>query len=368
MNWLSILAGVVLVFWALRDIYLTIFYPSSSPSILSLSVGRGMWQLFRLAVSLRGIDRDRLISHGGPMLLVIIFVIWIMLPISGFALICWPGLGSSIQANDQKTSTTFITALYYSAYTFTTLGIGPLIPKTDIYRLLTILETSLGFASFSLTITYFLSVFNALTKRNTFALKLQYLTGAKANAAEMIALLGANGDFNGVRQEISTIATNSLNLLESHHTYPILHYFRFQKPYYSLARIALLTMDTATLLKSAINQEKYRSLVHSAAVTELESGSLYMLQQLSDSFLPQKFLAGEAQPEREWRQWYYYSVKRLQAEGIHTTPNLEAGADCYVSLRRRWNPYVVGFADYMMYKWSEIAPAPENFDFCKFSR
>jgi hypothetical protein len=31
-------------------------------------------------------------------------------------------------------------------------------------------------------------------------------------------------------------------------------------------------------------------------------------------------------------------------------------------LRRRWNPYVVAFADYMMYRWSEIESVPENFN------
>ena len=75
------------------------------------------------------------------------------------------------------------------------------------------------------------------------------------------------------------------------------------------------------------------------------------------SSLPSGRSVSKSQPEQEWREWYYRAVERLRAARIETTPDLEAGADLYIALRRKWNPYVVAFAEYMAYKWSEIAPA-----------
>ena len=46
----------------------------------------------------------------------------------------------------------------------------------------------------------------------------------------MVVRLGADGNFSGARQEVEQIARDLLQLLESHHSYPVLHYFRFQKP------------------------------------------------------------------------------------------------------------------------------------------
>ncbi len=48
---------------------------------------------------------------------------------------------------------------------------------------------------------------------------------------------------------------------------------------------------------------------------------------------------------------------RLEDEGIETALDRELGADLYVSLRRKWNPYVVALANYIEYEWSEIAPS-----------
>ena len=121
-------------------------------------------------------------------------------------------------------------------------------------------------------------------------------------------------------------------------------------------------MDTATLLKSAVNQQKYRFLINSTAVTELEEGGLHMLRELSNYFLPKEPSPSQNDLEKEWREWYYYAVRRLEDEGIEITPDLEASANFYITLRRRWNPYVVAFADYMMYRWSEIESVPENFN------
>ena len=114
--------------------------------------------------------------------------------------------------------------------------------------------------------------------------------------------------------------------------------------------------DTATLIKTALCDREYKSLIHSTAVTELQSSGLYTLKQLADSFLPQGAIASYS-CETQWREWYFHVVRRLKSEGIKTPEDIEAGADEYVSLRREWNDEVAAFAKHMAYRWRDVAPA-----------
>ena len=357
MNWLAQIVGVSVVILALIDIYLTVLFPRLGSSLLSLPLSKGIWCLFRLAARAIPFKGDRLLSHAGSVALIVIVAAWIFFLSCGFALLIWYELGSSIQETEGMTPTGFATAFYYSAYSFTTLGTGDIVPKTDIQRLLMVLEAALGFSTFTLTITYLLSVYSALIKRNTFALSLHHRTSGTADAVELLAGFGANSEFNGIQQDISNMARDLINLLESQHSYPILLYFRFRQTYYALARLLLLSLDTATLIKSALNPEEYRSLVRSTAVAELWGGSLQLLTEVSCTFLPKNHPNINERQEQLWRQRYYHAVERLRSEGIGTVTDLEEGAISYISLRRKWQPALTVLTNYMAYEWSDMAPA-----------
>ena len=173
---------------------------------------------------------------------------------------------------------------------------------------------------------------------------------------------GVGGEFNNARADITNMARDLFQLLESHNSYPILHYFRFPEAHYSLARMTFISMDTATLIKSALHPQHYRTLINSTAVTELQTGGLYMLKQLANSFLPRKSNQAYS-PEAQWREWYCHVVKRLESEGIKTPEDLEAGADLYVSLRREWNDDVAAFAKHMAFRWNDIASTESDIKF-----
>ena len=366
MGWLAQLAGTGLVLLALADIYMTVLYPKGGRGVVSVPLSRGIWYIFRLiarAIPKKRVDaqrflvRDRLFSYMGPSLLVATVVVWVSLLMAGFALIIWPALGSEIRTDKGPTPTDFITAFYVSGYSLTTLGTGDITPQTDFYRLLMILEAVLGFSIFTVTLTYLQSVYSQLIQRNTFALSLHHRTARTADAAELLARMGASGDFDSsARQDISNMAEKLLNILESHHSYPSLGYFRWQETYYAVARITFVLMDTVTLIKSAIDEQNYSSFVHSSAVAELGEGGMHFLAELSDSFLPPGYVSRNRR-EHTWRDRYYRAIERLQAEGIKTRLDKEEGADIYVCLRRKWNPYVVALANYMEYDWSAIAPS-----------
>lgn len=354
MNWLIQAVGIGAIIIATIDIFITVLYPRTGNSIISLPIGKATWQVFRWIAD--RIKNDRILAYCGSVVLIAITLVWTTLFVIGFALIFWSALGEGIQASQGKTPTDFGTAVYYSGFNFTTLGVGDLVPKTTVCRLVTIFEAALGFATFTVTLTYLLSVLEALKQRNIFALSLHHRTGTKANAAELLLDWGVHSEYSNAKQDVANMARDLVELLESHKSYPILHYFRFPEAYYSSARMILITMDTATLIKTALHYNEHKTLIESNAVVELHSSGLYTLERLADFFLPEVSVNSYSS-ETQWREWYYQVIQQLQCKGIHTPEDIEKGADKYVSLRREWNDYVTAFAKHMAYRWSDIAPA-----------
>ena len=222
MSWLFAILGWGLVSLALSDIFFTILYPRTHKGVLSVAVSRGLWWLFQqCAANVLRPHRDELLSYSGPTILVAIVIVWISLLMGGFALIVFPHLGGSIGATSGATPTDFATALYYSGHALTTLETGDIVPKTSFFRLLLILEAVVGLTSLTLTLTYFQSVYNALIRRNAFALSLHHRCAGTADAAELLSRLGAGNNFENARADIADMADELQNLLESDHTYPM---------------------------------------------------------------------------------------------------------------------------------------------------
>jgi len=124
-------------------------------------------------------------------------------------------------------------------------------------------------------------------------------------------------------------ATSVLSVMTSHRAYPILRYFHFRHAYDALPRLLLVTLDLATLIESALDTDRYRALVDSAAVAELRDGGLHVLDELATTFLPAGQPRHPSLPEQAWRERYDHAVTRLRAAGIATTPDHEAGAPLY---------------------------------------
>lgn len=353
------LLGAALVLVALADIFLTALYARSGMGVLSDRLHSGVWRAVRRAALAWPSRKDRLLGYVGPALLVLTVVLWVALLLLGFALIVWPALGSALSASKGETPTDFATALYYAGYSLTTLGTGDIVPQTGAYRLLTVVMAATGFSVLTLSLTFFTSVYSALVRRNTFALSLHHRALGTADAVVLLAHLGPNGDFSDARSELTTMAEELINLYESHHFYPVLHYFRFQGDAYALARIVLVSLDTVTLIRSALSEQAYPSLVRSTAVAAPWGGGLQLLEGVSATFLPRAQLeeveALEGDTERAWRAHYHGAVAKLRAEGIAVVADIDAGADKYVALRRAWEAYTVAFVAYMLYEWREIA-------------
>lgn len=346
--------GTALVLVTLADIFLTVLYARSGTGLFTPALQRGIWRLFRSAPVRGRAERDRLLAYAGPAIMVTTAGAWFVILLAGFALIVWPELGGSVRAADGPTPRDFATAVYYSGFGLTTLGTGDIVPHTAGFRILLVAQAFLGFSILTLTLTYFMSVYSAIVRRNALADALHYLSGGSGDAADIIAGLGACGRFDDARGILGDIALRTCDLLESHHSYPVIHYFRGGAPNYAVPRLLLVLLDTSALLRSALHRD-LDWLRESGAVTMLDGAAMALLDEWSRrSFIQSAGTDRESESDPGLR--FGSAMRRLAAAGVPTADDSQGGVTRYAQLRGRWSDRIQALAGAMDHQWREIAP------------
>jgi hypothetical protein len=212
-------------------------------------------------------------------------------------------------------------------------------------RMFFVANSFIGISVLTLSVTYLLQIFSALRERNTLGLKLHMLTRETGDAAELLAGLGPDGDFQSGYMLLTEAAAELTALKEAHHFYPVLCYFRFRQPFYSVSHNTRLVLDLVTLIWTAIDQQRYRWLSKSAAVAQLNDAAMLLMKILEEAFVP----GGKPAPHEgvdpavvkdPWTKHYLASQKRLHAAGITIASDPEAGSERYFEIRRQWEPFV----------------------------
>jgi len=353
--------GVVLMSIVLADVFLTVLYVRSGTSLLSDRLARWCWRLFRLISKLLPQWRDKLLSYCGGIVLLLIISVWVALLTIGFALIALPNIGSGIKSSHSNPSHPWATAVYYSGANLATAGTPDIAPRAAGLKIVAVAMPLLGMFLITLTVTYLLQVYNALMRRNTFALSLHFATRCTGDGAELLAGLGAGGDFSSARSDMGALATELANLYEAHHFYSTLLYFRFRDPRYALSRVAIIAMDATTLIRTALDSSKYRSIQECAATNTLWEAGTNLLGEMARILLPSEYTPPNSPPDektaRQWRDHYHAAAARLRQAGISTTADEAAGVEEYLRLRQKWDRPVRGFAAYMCHDLAEVDPA-----------
>lgn len=229
---------------------------------------------------------SRLLLFSGPVLIVCQMVVWASLLLLGTSLVVWPELGTGIvNASSEATDTDLGTAVYYAGFSVTTLGTGDLVPLTTFTRMVTITAAAIGFSFFTLVLAYVISVYSALGRRNQFASELYYRTGRTGDVVAYLLPYLVNGDRSLLHQDLCDLASKLADLLESHHFYPALHYFRFSEPRYTMSRMLRFCLETASLLRTLNELQARESLVNVEPTERLWHASLQLLEDAQKHFV-----------------------------------------------------------------------------------
>jgi len=363
LNWIELVFGVVIIVAVLLDVFLTVLYARIVTGVLSHYLACWVWRVFRGLAKLIPTQAERMFSFAGPVILVALVLTWITGLVLGAGLVLHPMLGKTITATGGPTPTDFFTAMYMAGDSMSTVGTSDLAPRTPFTRMFFMTMSFLGLSIVTLTLTYFLQIYNALQRRNTFALKLHLATGETGDATDLIAGLGARGRFENGYSQLSEMQAEMASFKESHHFYSVLLYFRFKEPYYAVSRLTLINLDTVSLIKSALSDDHYGWLKESAPVNQLWRGSMHLMTFLTDSFLPRGIPEADEPDEQVkecWRRRYRAAVRRLRQAEIHTSEDASIGEETYVNLRTRWDRFIRAMSQHMAYRMDVIDPASAN--------
>ncbi len=261
---------------------MAVLYPRAINGPITAALNR----LFHELLKVRWIAGCRFIVAGGPMLVVMQVLGWAILLLLGISLIVWPQLGTGITATGPNpTDTDFASAVYYAGFTITTLGVGDLVPRTPAMQVLTITAAGLGFSFFTLVLAYVISVYSTLARRNQFANEIEYRTGRTGESVNYLRAYLSDADPSLINQDLYALSSNMAELLESHHFYPVLHYFRFREPRYAMSRMLRFCLEVASMMRAAREAAPSNPVASAEPVNRLWHASTQMLEETTRHFV-----------------------------------------------------------------------------------
>ena len=345
------IVGAALILLFLGDIFLTVLYARAGTGWLAPHWSRGVWGSLSAAARLFGRSRGAVLSFAGPLIVVSLIGFWALGLTVGAALVIRPELGGAIRPSSGDTPTDFITALLVAGNSLSIVGGGDYAPHTAGTRIIFLVNSLIGASVLSLVLSYLVQVYSGLRERNALALTIDLMTGGTGDAAEMLVRLGLDGDCGDATTELSSLLRSLAAAKEAHHFYPLLFYFRFEDPLYSVSRFSFILLDVATLIGTALDEGRYGSLIRSGPVASLRQCALLLLGTLDKNLPTAGDRAADLAQTRHHGQSYAAAIETFGRAGIVARPD---GMDRYVAERRKWEPLVNRVAPTLGFGMDEI--------------
>lgn len=174
MDVLLTLIGVVLIVAGLRDMFHALLYPRSQGTLTDL-VLTGAWRFSRTT-------RHALGGIVGPAAMVAVIVMWVLLQVTGWALVYLPHLPEGFSYSpgvDPSDYARPAEAVYVSVVGLATLGLGDVVPVHPAVRLAFPLGALTGFALLTAALTWFTQIYPPLSRRRALATALHGLAAVR---------------------------------------------------------------------------------------------------------------------------------------------------------------------------------------------
>lgn len=248
MRFVASIAGIALLLMVLRDAFETIILPRRVRRKFQLTTifYRTSWKLWRAAAnSFTGRYRENSLSWFGPFSLLMLLTLWALGIVFAFGFLHY-GAGSALKMDGGAPG--FLDDLYLSGTTFFTLGMGDVVPRVAVAKLITVCEAGLGFAFLAIIIGYLPVIYQAFSRREIAISMLDARAGSPPSAGEL--LWRHKGD--GHQRDLAALLLDwerwSAEVLESHLSYPVLAYFRSQHSNQSWLAALTTILDTSALV------------------------------------------------------------------------------------------------------------------------
>jgi hypothetical protein len=253
MRWIALPVGIVVLVWALLDVFRTLVMPRAARGRLRLSrtLFRTLWRPWRwVGVRRRTVQaRERVLATAAPFLFFGLLVGWVSLALLGYALILWsPAFVHGIGYGDGS----FADALYSSGTSLFTLGSGL---ATGWTRAVSVVAGATGLGLFAVVIAYLPVLYQAFNRREVGVLLLDARAGSPPSGPELLHRMGSAGVASSLPELFGEWERWVADVLETHMSYPLLALFR--SPHDDTSWITSLgsVLDAATLIITSVEDE-----------------------------------------------------------------------------------------------------------------
>ncbi|HZH33058.1 MAG TPA: potassium channel family protein [Pyrinomonadaceae bacterium] len=352
-------AVIVVVLW---DAFETIVLPRRVTRRLRVTTFyySVTWRPWRSLVRLFRTHKRRevLLSVYGPLSLLALIVLWAIGLVFAFGLLHW-SIGTPLNiAADSADLTTY---LYMSGVVFFTLGFGDVTPVGGVGRMLTVLQSGLGFGVLAIVIGYLPVLYQAFSRREANISLLDARAGTPPTAAELLRRHGRAGNMKALDKLLSDWEVWSADLMESHLSYPVLCFFRSQHDNQSWLSSLTTILDSCALVMVGVdNAPTWQAQLTFAMARH----TVVDLSQISDS-APLEWNDDRLPPAELARL-------RLSLAADNVPLNDGADADARLAeLRRMYEPYVASLADHLampLPPWIHERDAVDNWQTSAFER
>lgn len=332
---LSIAAGTALLVLLLLDVFVTIFLPRSGAGPVTGRAYRATWWLWRAVAPRAGQRRRAVLGLCGPVLLPLTVLLWSLELVVGFGLVYLP-FAPTFQAPPGEELPGWVAALYYSGYSATTLGVGDIHPQGGGLRLLAVVEAALGFSLFSVSITYLISVYAAVSQSASFALTVsRYVRPVRdASVAEVLVEARDTGTVDDLRQWLANSGTDLERVAQSRVQYPLLQYFHISDDDRALPVALTDLLELLTVVQALPDRTVFPALTGAPGVLASFRAAVGYGRERAEPEDPDEDGSGRVHATRQQAFDDAWSV--LSAAQVPLRPREEAHR-CYLELRAKWD-------------------------------
>lgn len=339
MKFVAIIVSIVLIFIILQDSFEAIVLPRRVSGRFKLArlFYFSAWLLWSApARKMRQSHRrDLYLSYFGPLSLIVLLVIWAGTMMFAFGLLQW-GLGSAIGTTYKPI--TLETYLYLSGTTFITLGLGDVVPLTNLARLLTVLEASIGFGFLALIIGYVPVIYQAFSRRELNVSLLDARAGSPPTASELLRRHYQDRGVDELLRFLQIWEIWSAQLLESHLSYPVLTYYRSQHKRQSWLAALTAVLDVCALLMVGLDGITAPTICLTFAISRHAAVDLAQIYGIPPQHSRHNRLTAEE----------FILLRQLLAEvGLRFRQDEDA-EQRLIEIRRTYEPFLFALADHLL--------------------
>jgi hypothetical protein len=334
----AFIAGVAIFMIVLWDAFEAIILPRRVTRKFRLArlFYRSTWKVWRFIASLISSrkTKESLLGFYGPLSLLVLVGVWALGLVLGFGFMQY-GAGSAVVMTGGQPG--FQTDMYLSGTTFFTLGLGDVIPRSGLARVLVVIEAGFGFGFLAAVIGYLPFIYGSFSKREVDISLLDSRAGTPPTAGELLRRHSYPHGQEALRDLLKDWEHWSAELMESHLSYPVLAYFRSQHDNQSWIASLTAILDTSALVMVGIEGACEKQAELTFAISRHAVADLSQVFGTAPVSMPYDRL-----PPEQLRQ-----IRDILAQHGLKLRDSEEADHRLTELRRMYEPYIHALAAYL---------------------